>query len=208
MCVVLHAPRPACGSLTRETDATVVPWEKLWWDERVERRRWPPPLAVCRCLQLVFCFLLLQLVAITAHATRCTHHTQCTVYSVCPKSVACRCHCCSLNLRSLCKMKCLMLAVTSTATATETAMSMDFGTAANAAGYALQTHKITVIVVVFALQRCTERCCHTSSRPSVPTVYYIYSSGQQRQQQQQEKPWNLNWNWAFLLVASHVFHTL
>lgn len=82
-----------------------------------------------------------------------------------------------------------MLAVTSTATATETAMSMDFGTAANAAGYALQTHKITVIVVVFALQRCTERCCHTSPRPSVPTVYYIYSSGQQ---QRQEKPWNLN----------------
>lgn len=122
----------------------------------------------------------------TLHTPHTVYTVQCTVYSVCPKSVACHCcHCCSLNLRSLCKMKWLTLAATSTATAT--AMPMHLATAANAAGYALQTHKITVIVVVFALQ-CTVRCCHTSPRPSVPAVYYIYSSGQQ----QQEKPWNLS----------------
>lgn len=119
----------------------------------------------------------------TLHTPHTVYSVHCTVYSVCPKSVAC--HCCSLNLRSLCKMKWLTLAATSTATA----MLMHLATAANAAGYALQTHKITVIVVVFALPLCTVRCCHTSPRPSVPAVYYIYSSGQQ---QQQEKPWNLS----------------
>lgn len=109
------------------------------FDETRQRLRCASSSTCSLPILLLFSLLLLQLVAITAHATQNS--------ILCPKSVACRCRCCcccSLNLRSLCKMKCPM----------RTAMHL----VANSVGYALQTHKITVIVVASA----SARCCRTS----------------------------------------------
>lgn len=126
---MLHTPS---GSLNTDW-CQWVPWEKFWWDER-RRLRCASSTCSLPILQLVFLFLfffsccsLLQL----PHMPRSTQQS-----ILCPKSVACRC--CSLNLRSLCKMKC------STRTAT-------MHLVADTACYALQTHKITVIVVARAL---------------------------------------------------------
>lgn len=134
VCAVPSQPRPwwqlkqrlmeASGCLGRNFDETSN-------ERRLRCASSTCSLPILQLVSLFFFFLcsccsLLQL----PHMPHSPQHS-----ILCPKSVACCC-CCSLNLRSLCKMKCPM----------RTAMHL----VANSVGYALQTHKITVIVVVSA----------------------------------------------------------